>query len=174
MRSLFSARSRWECMLLSSGRPSRGLPPWESCEPYPPPSCGACPAPAAGALRRASPCAGALRRVRPPAGAAGGCQGARSRAGGAKVLVNFLLCCRCCQALLHIFSSSHSLGSVSHRPEPSGGFFGAQTSRLQCSSTRADADTINTGCNFPTTRDERDNRRLTMGQSESSPPLLDG
>src|SRR5713101_6629935 len=64
---------------------------------------------------------------------------------------NFLLCCRCCQALLHIFSSPHSLGSVSHRPEPSGGFFGAQTSRLQCPSTRADADTINTGCNFPTT-----------------------
>ena len=29
--------------------------------------------------------------------------------------------------------------------------FGASTSRLQCPSTRADADTINTGCNFPTT-----------------------
>ena len=66
------------------------------------------------------------------------------------VALNFLLCCRCCQALLHIFSSSHSMGSVSHHPEPSGGFFGAQTSRLQCSSTRADADTINTGCNFST------------------------
>ncbi len=64
--------------------------PWDSCEPYPTPSCGACPAPAAGALRRASPCAVALRRVRPPAGAAGGGQGARSRAGGAKVLLKFL------------------------------------------------------------------------------------
>jgi len=55
--------------------------PWDSCEPYPTPSCGACPAPAAGALRRASPCAGALRRVRPPRArhpgrgvAAGGCR----------------------------------------------------------------------------------------------------
>ena len=72
-------------------------------------------------------------------------------AGGGKSRLNFLLCCRCCQALLHIFSSPHSPGSVSHRPEPSGGFFGAQTSRLQCPSTRADADTINTGCNFSTT-----------------------
>src|SRR5438128_5811598 len=66
------------------------FPPWESCEPYPIPSCGACPTPAAGALRRASPCTGALRRVRPPVGGAGGCQGARSQAGGAKVLVKFL------------------------------------------------------------------------------------
>ena len=74
-----------------------------------------------------------------------------AQAARGKGRLNFLLCCRCCQALLHIFSSPHSLGSVSHRPEPSGGFFGAQTSRLQCPSTRADADTINTGCHFPTT-----------------------
>src|SRR5437016_5819312 len=82
-------------------RPLAALPeafaPWESGEPYPTPSCGACPAPAAGALRRASPCAGTRRRVRLPhtrhpgrGAAAGGCQGARSRAGGAKVLLNFL------------------------------------------------------------------------------------
>jgi len=81
----------------------------------------------------------------------GGPGGALPETPGQKDRLNFLLCCRCCQALLHIFSSPHSLGSVSHRPEPSGGFFGAQTSRLQCPSTRADADTINTGCHFPTT-----------------------
>src|SRR4029450_3087920 len=34
----------------------------------------------------------------------------------------FLLCCRCCQALLSIFSPYHSLGAVSHRPDRSGGF----------------------------------------------------
>jgi hypothetical protein len=51
---------------------------------------------------------------------------------------------------LAYFSSPHALGGVSHRPEQSGGFFGAQTSRLQCPSTRAGADTVNTGCNLPT------------------------
>ena len=71
--------------LVKAGAPLAALPeafaPWDSCEPYPTPSCGACPAPAAGALRRASPCAGALRRVRPPRArhpgrgvAAGGCR----------------------------------------------------------------------------------------------------
>src|SRR6266700_5540719 len=69
----------------------------------------------------------------------------------AKERLKFLLCCRCCQARLPIFSSPHALGSVSHRPEPSGGFFGAQPARLQCPSTRADAETLNTGCHFPTT-----------------------
>jgi hypothetical protein len=36
--------------------------------------------------------------------------------------LNFLLCCRCCQVLLSLFSPYHSLGAVSHRPDRSGGF----------------------------------------------------
>jgi hypothetical protein len=52
---------------------------------------GAAPALASGrsgGCRR--PARDTLGAARPPAGAAGGCQGARSRAGGAQVLLNFL------------------------------------------------------------------------------------
>ena len=64
----------------------------------------------------------------------------------------------------------HSLG-IYHIAQDgrSGGFFGTQTSRLQCPPTRADPDPVNTRCG----RDERDNLRLMMGKCERSPPVLD-
>ena len=40
----------------------------------------------------------------------------------AKYRLNFLLCCRCCQAPFCIFFLLHSLRAASPRPEPSGGF----------------------------------------------------
>jgi hypothetical protein len=55
--------------------------------------------------------------------------------------LKFLLCCRCCQAPLNIFSFLHSLGAVSHRPDWSGGFCGVGTSRLQRPSIRAGSTT---------------------------------
>src|SRR5262249_8577005 len=61
------------------------------------------------------------RRARAAAAGAGGPE-ASGCSGGGKCLLNFLLCCRCCQALLPIFSSPHSLGAGFPRPDWSGGF----------------------------------------------------
>src|SRR5712691_12798547 len=86
----------------------------------------------------------------------------------------FLLCCHCCQALLPIFSSVHSLGGVSHCPERSGSVLWRRDlafllpfhpcgcrhshSRLPCSRCR----------------DARDNLSLTMCKRARSPPVPDG
>src|SRR2546422_10307983 len=48
--------------------------------------------------------------------------GGASGGAGRKVRLKFLLCCRCCQAFLYIFSSVHSLGGVSYCPQRSGSF----------------------------------------------------
>jgi hypothetical protein len=71
-----------------------------------------------------------------PAGGAGGLGRAHSRDGRAKGLLNFLLCCRCCQAPLPIFFL-HFLGTVSHRPEGAGDFLWRWTSRRQRPALRA-------------------------------------
>ena len=63
------------------------------------------------APRRSAPCPRAL----PPGGAL-------TRWRRKKCRLKFLLCCRCCQAPLRIFSSLRSLGAVSHGPDRSGGF----------------------------------------------------
>src|SRR6266851_5784894 len=86
----------------------------------------------------------------------------------------FLLCCHCCQALLPLFSSVHSLGGVSHCPERSGSVLWRRDlafllpfhpcgcrhshSRLPCSRCR----------------DARDNLSLTMCKRARSPPVPDG
>jgi hypothetical protein len=61
----------------------------------------------------------AVRTVGRPVGEAGA-----GATGGAapKDRLNFLLCCRCCQAPFCIFFLLHSLSAASPRPEPSGGF----------------------------------------------------
>jgi hypothetical protein len=53
--------------------------------------------------------------------AAGDREGAEAVASAATCLVEFLLCCRCCQALVNAFSPS-TLSAVSHGPNWSGGF----------------------------------------------------
>jgi hypothetical protein len=69
--------------------------------------------------RRAGGAGRGVRKRWPPARRAG----ERATGGAArKGRLNFLLCCRCCQAPLKIFSFLHSLGAVSHRPDRSGGF----------------------------------------------------
>jgi hypothetical protein len=96
-----------------STRQKRNCPPafQQPQRPHPTPSCGACPAPAKAVLYRAPPGSEALRR----AAAAGGGRGQRRRrrvtAGGGvrpggrgeKGRLDFLLCCRCCQAPLRMF-----------------------------------------------------------------------
>ena len=81
------------------------------------PSSGACP-------DRTPPRAAGLGRHASARGAAGPAAGDAGvgAAGGVKSALNFLLCCRCCQALVSIFSPYHSLGAVAYRPDRSGGF----------------------------------------------------
>jgi hypothetical protein len=59
----------------------------------------------------------------PPPGA--GSSGRTARGTGVRTRdgrLNFLLCCRCCQAPCVFFSPLPSLDAVSHRPDRSGGF----------------------------------------------------
>ena len=109
--------------------------------------------------------AGGQTRARTPRE---GDKGARGATRAVKRSLNFLLCCRCFKASCY-FSSA--LGGV-HIARAVWRLLWRQTSRSMpfhpC------------GCRYCHTlqfahcRDERDNRRLTMGKSESSPPLLDG
>ena len=99
--------------------------------------CGA----STGAIRRIATHTSGRQR-HPPAGAAGGCQGARSRAGGAKVLVKFLLCCRCCQALVRIFLPCILWALCHLAPSGRAASLGVGTSRLQRPSPRAGVNTL--------------------------------
>ena len=115
------------------GLPSRPLQPCHvACPAAVPPApqrlspiaCGgACPAPATGASRRAAGRAGRWPRcaggtVGPPRGGV-----LRRVAGGAapKGRLQFLLCCRCCQALVNDFFPS-TCSALSHGLKGSGGF----------------------------------------------------
>jgi hypothetical protein len=57
------------------------------------------------------------------------------------VALNFLLCCRCCQAPLRMFFSRHSLGAVPHAPVGLATSFGVGTDCLQRPALRASSKT---------------------------------
>jgi hypothetical protein len=82
-----------------------------------------------------------VTRPRPGGGGAGG-RGGGGRRGGAKRALNFLLCCRCCQALLSIFLLPLSSLELCH-PAPIGlaASCGVGTSRRQRPSIRAGSNT---------------------------------
>src|SRR5215468_5892820 len=61
-----------------------------------------------------------------------------------------LLCCRCCQAPVGIFFPLPVLGTVSPRPEPSGGFGWRAAPPHPCPSAHTSADTVHTACPVPT------------------------
>src|SRR5215510_16303130 len=61
-----------------------------------------------------------------------------------------LLCCRCCQAPVGIFFPLPVLGTVSPRPEPSGGFGWHAAPPPPCPSAHTSSDTVHTACPVPT------------------------
>src|SRR5262249_39741709 len=72
------------------------------------------------------------------------------RAAGAKERLKFLLCCRCCQALLRIFSFLYFWTQSPIAQSHLSTSFDAQSSRLQCLSARASPETITAGEQCPT------------------------
>jgi hypothetical protein len=67
--------------------------------------------------------------------------GRRGQRRGVKSALNFLLCCRCCQAPLRMFFSRHSLGAVPHAPVGLATSFGVGTDCLQRPALRASSKT---------------------------------
>jgi len=61
-----------------------------------------------------------------------------------------LLCCRCCQAPIGIFFPLPVLGTVSPRPEPSGGVGSHATPPHPCPSAHTSSATVHTACPVPT------------------------
>jgi hypothetical protein len=64
--------------------------------------------------------------------------------------LKFLLCCRCCQALLRLFSFLYFWTQSPSAPSPLSTSFDAQNSPLQGLSTRARPETITAGYQCPT------------------------